>query len=332
MRQLNFNPIQSLILFLFLSFNSTISAQNKKELEDQILKLNSEVQQLNNELSNAKNKATEDQKKIDENQKKNEAYLKKVDEYRSKYEVCLEDKEKMLERQEKLVKQNEALQFKFDSLLRVKNTENTFILTNPKNMEDSMKMTLQKYWLASNVQDRFECVNQSKTTLEKMKNNYATGLRPQEIKPTEISFGNRIGEYTEVFWKDRKYYVSKVNGNYLIDWEASIGYNKPTLTMYKSDPSIKSAEFRVKAILGDYYNYNYNNKESQYICVQCSDNNEAIYGYVARNSSIGKKLLEILSDGNEHTLILQLMPDRSEDKSGELNVVTKLISETWLKN
>ena len=86
-------------LFLMISIN----AQSKKELEDQIIKLNTDVELLKVELTSVKNKNQEYSDKLAD-------YSGKLEECRSKYELCTEDKLKMMERQNSYISQNQKLQ------------------------------------------------------------------------------------------------------------------------------------------------------------------------------------------------------------------------------
>ena len=298
-----------------------VSLENT-ELKNQILKLNADIQQLNIDLTSSKNTSQE------YNQKKEE-YSAKLDECRTKYELCVEDKEKMMERQNTLMTQNQELVLKIDSLKFLSTQISTVMITNPKNAQDSIRMTLQQYKLTASITERIQMVDQKNSTISRMKIYYSSGIEPKEIKSNEIGFGNELGEYTEVFCDNSRYYVKKVNGKYLIDWEASCGYNDVSLAEYKVKKS-PSVEVRVTARIENQNYYNYYGKESQYICFYLRDDTPGVYGYVLRNSAAGKKMYELLSDGEAHEIIVQLTPDRSEDESGDTNVITKLISESWL--
>lgn len=314
--------ILSLFTFIFLSLN--LIAQSKNELESQILKLNTDIQSLKTELSTSQTKALELTKKIEE-------YSTKLDESRSKYESCTEDKVNMMERQNKLIAQNQQLQLQVDSLISLHAQVNSGTITNPKNAQDSIRMIIQQYRLRASISERIQFVDQNSLTLNRMKSYYANGISSKEIKANEIGFGNQVGEYTEVFCDDAKYYVKKVNGNYLIHWEASVGFNDVSLAAYMSNRSSSPVELKVTAQLGEAYSYNYRDKEAQYLCVEMRDLNNFVYGYVLRSSALGKKLIELLADGNKHRIIVQITSDRSDDESGYTNTINKLISESWLE-
>jgi hypothetical protein len=313
------------ILFFFLLITITIGAQNKKELEDQLLKLNTDIETLKTELGAAKIQLQQFSDKANE-------YSIKLEDCRTKYEACTDDKLKMMTRQNELIAQNQKLQLQIDSLKAAAQVVSSGLITNPQNKEDSIRMTIQKYLLTASVAERMQYVISNDKTANRMQSYYSQGMKPKEIKSSEITFGNQVGEYFVVFSNNSKYYVKTVGGKYLINWESSVGFNDVNLTAYKASRG-SSVEVKVRAKLSDYYNYNYRDKEAQYISVSIVDNiGGYVHGYVSRNSTLGKNLMNILSDGMEHQIIIQITADRSDDTSGELNIITKLVSESWLKD
>jgi len=60
--------------------------------------------------------------------------------------------------------------------------------------------------------------------------------------------------------------------------------------------------------------------------------NGIVWAYVSRNSALGKTMLTLLADGKGHRIIVQIAADRSEDESGSICILTKLVSDNWLKN
>ncbi len=313
------------ILFFFLLITITIGAQNKKELEDQILKLNTDIETLKTELGAAKIQLQQFSDKANE-------YSVKLEDCRTKYEACTDDKLKMMTRQNELIAQNQKLQLQIDSLKAAAQVVSSGLITNPQNKEDSIRMTIQKYLLTASVAERTQYVISNDKTTNRMQSYYSQGMKPREIKSSEITFGNHVGEYFVVFSDVSKYYVKNVGGKYLINWESSVGFNDVNLKAYQAS-RVSSIEVKVEASLGNYYNYNYADKEAQYISVNLEDPIAGyVTGYVSRNSTLGKNLMNILSDGREHQIIVQIAADRSEDESGGMNVITKLVSESWLKD
>ena len=317
--------MKSISLFAALFLTICVNAQSKKELEDQILKLNNDIELLKTELSTNKVKNQEISGKLNE-------FSSKLEECRTKYEGCSEDKLKMMERQNSLITQNQRFQFIIDSLKTLPKEENLFMVSNPKNKEDSMRMTIQKYLLTSSISERLKYIVIDKKTTDRMNSYYAEGIRPKEIKTTEIGFGKQVGTYFEVFANNTRYYLKNVAGTYLIQWEASVGYNDVNVITFTSN-SGPLTELKVVATLSNYYNYEYNNKQSQYLAVLLEDPiSGAINGYVSRNSPLGKTMTSLLADGQAHRIILQITTDRNMDTIGDSCTITKLVSESWLGN
>jgi hypothetical protein len=317
--------MKSISLFIALFLTICVNAQSKKELEDQILKLNNDIELLKTELSSNKVKNQEISGKLNE-------LTSKLEECRTKYEVCSEDKLKMMERQNSLITQNQRFQFIIDSLKTLPKEENLFMVSNPKNKEDSMRMTIQKYLLTSSISERLKYIVMDKKTSDRMNSYYAEGIRPKEIKTTEIGFGKQVGVHFEVFANNSRYYLKNVAGTYMINWEASVGYNDVNLTTFESNGR-PLTEVKVVATLRNYYNYKYEDKESQYLSILLEDPiSGAISGYVSRNSPLGKTMTSLLSDGQGHRITIQIAMDQNMDANGDSCTITKLVSESWLGN
>lgn len=317
--------MKSISLFLALFLTICVNAQSKKELEDQILKLNNDIELLKSELSSNKAKNQEISGELNE-------FSSKLEECRTKYEGCSEDKLKMMERQNSLITQNQRFQFIIDSLKTLPKEENLFMVSNPKSKEDSMRMTIQKYLLTSSITERLKYIVMDKKTIDRMNSYYAQGIRPKEIKTTEIGFGKQVGAYFEVFANNTRYYLKNVAGTYMVHWEASVGYNDVNLTTFESNGG-PLTEVKVVATLSNYYNYEYNNMESQYLSVLLEDPiSGTLYGYVSRNSPLGKTMTSLLADGQAHRIIIQITTNSSMDTDGDTCTISKLVSESWLVN
>jgi hypothetical protein len=53
--------------------------------------------------------------------------------------------------------------------------------------------------------------------------------------------------------------------------------------------------------------------------------------YISKSSAEGKKLYEILKDGKTHALILELKIDDTEDNSGNISIITRVVKDGWSK-
>ena len=122
----------------------------------------------------------------------------------------------------------------------------------------------------------------------------------------------------------------KHNEYNLIDWILEDEYKKTTAyhnaLNAKSEPLVKSnispalfiADTRALPIvidaeikLQDYYNYDFENcKESHWsIYIRC-DSCDSFSGYIPKTSSDGKKMLELVKDGNYHKVLIKISHPR----------------------
>lgn len=301
-------------------------AQSKSDLKEQVVQLEADNQKLQEALDVSQSSLLECRNKLEE--------------VRAKYAISSEEKLTMLERQNSLVNQIQRLQSSFDSLLAHQQRNVADIQSTPENYEDSIRETIKNYLRTSTADERIKYVMIDSKTSSRLRSYYSNGATNVEVENDAILILDKLGEYHTVSVRVKgrfgtsilNYFVKKQKGKYVINWEASAGYNDVTLTAYKSGRS-SSIEVRVVAKLDDYYNYNYVGKESQYLSVSLRDPISGnVAGYVLRNSTLGKALASLLSDGREHNIIVKLAADRSQDSSGDINIITGLVSENWLRD
>jgi len=301
-------------------------AQSKSDLKEQVVQLEANNQKLQEALDVSQSSLLECRNKLEE--------------VRAKYAISSEEKLTMLERQNSLVNQIQRLQSSFDSLLAHQQRNVADIQSTPENYEDSIRETIKNYLRTSTADERIKYVMIDSKTSSRLRSYYSNGATNVEVENDAILILDKLGEYHTVSVRVKgrfgtsilNYFVKKQEGKYVINWEASAGYNDVTLTAYKSGRS-SSIEVRVVAKLDDYYNYNYVGKESQYLSVSLRDPISGnVAGYVLRNSTLGKALASLLSDGREHNIIVKLAADRSQDSSGDINIITGLVSENWLRD
>jgi len=301
-------------------------AQSKSDLKEQVVQLEADNQKLQEALDVSQSSLLECRNKLEE--------------VRAKYAISSEEKLTMLERQNSLVNQIQRLQSSFDSLLAHQQRNVADIQSTPENYEDSIRETIKNYLRTSTADERIKYVMIDSKTSSRLRSYYSNGATNVEVENDAILILDKLGEYHTVSVRVKgrfgtsilNYFVKKQEGKYVINWEASAGYNDVTLTAYKSGRS-SSIEVRVVAKLDDYYNYNYVGKESQYLSVSLRDPISGnVAGYVLRNSTLGKAFASLLSDGREHNIIVKLAADRSQDSSGDINIITGLVSENWLRD
>jgi hypothetical protein len=121
-------------------------------------------------------------------------------------------------------------------------------------------------------------------------------------------------------------YVRIKDRSVLIEWEASVGlWSIPPKTVIAVGP-MEPIIARTKAQLSDYYNYEFGESQNR-AAFQSISLDSCIHGYVRRGTETYRDLMDILSDGNEHHVTLQL---RKVIESSRLLIIDELLSPTWL--
>ena len=123
------------------------------------------------------------------------------------------------------------------------------------------------------------------------------------------------------------YYLRIHDRSIQIEWEASVGLWSLPVRTYLAMPPTEPVIARVTATLGDYYNFDFKDKESEYQNVELQASEFSLDGYVRRETQVYKDLLEILSDGNSHTITVEI---RHVSSQKNLPEITRLLSRTWL--
>ena len=125
--------------------------------------------------------------------------------------------------------------------------------------------------------------------------------------------------------------MKRTPDGYRIDWEASLQDNPMTLEAYMAQRPLTPMTFRVAAKLATYYNYEFSNAQPGYFSIHLNsiDLIPALYGYVERRSKSGKRMYEILKDGETHHLTVntRFLTYRS---SSNTVLIDTLISESWI--
>jgi hypothetical protein len=168
-----------------------------------------------------------------------------------------------------------------------------------------------------------------------MKDYYTDKYKSATIIKDEISLqgsGYLTNQVFKVNVNNQIFYCKKTSDGFKIDWEATTQYNPVSLKSFKANLSSQSTEFRVIASLGTYYNYNYDDKQSTHWNIGIDTKDDNISGcYVNKSSIEGKKIYDILKDGKQHHLIIELKIDATDDKSGNNAIITKVVKEGWSK-
>ncbi len=304
-----------LMIFLLFIVNSTF-AQSKKETEQKILLLEEKAKNLDSEIINIKT-----------NLINTVTTLGLVSKSNTDLEKQVKDQNILIE---KLIKQNDSLLIVFKV-----NKEADFVIT-PKNEEDSIIFLIQSYYACKKWEDRLAYVLKPESVKPYMKQYYSDNYKSSIIKKDIISIQGAGYQTNESFKVVRDgsiiIYCKKTNDGFKIDWEASYGYNPISMKTYKANLSTVPSEFRVKASIGTNYFDNYRDAQITHWNIMTYDEDgNVIYCYITKSFLDGKKIYEILKDGESHDLILELKIDATEDNSGGIGIITKFVKEGWSK-
>ncbi|MCB1949279.1 MAG: CHAT domain-containing protein [Burkholderiales bacterium] len=128
--------------------------------------------------------------------------------------------------------------------------------------------------------------------------------------------------------ESRFVYVRIRERSVLVEWEASVGlWSIPTKT-YLALGSSESVVARVEAELDTYYNYDFSEQEHRFQSVSLDTaDGLRLHGYVERQTEVYNKLMNILSDGNEHRITIKII---QVIKQTDMPLITEVLSRTWI--
>jgi hypothetical protein len=303
------------LLILSLLIVNTSFSQSKKETEMKIIELEQKTLNLESEILNIKT-----------NLLNTTTTLALVSKSNLDLEKLVNEQTVLLK---KLTKQNDSLL----NLFRAK--EDIDFVSIPKNEEDSIIFLIQSYYGSKKWEDRLAYVLQPEIEKSKMSEYYTDNYKSGKIKKDQISIlgsGYKTNQIFKVKMGSQIVYCKKTNDGFKIDWEATIGYNQVSMITFKANLSSQPTEFRVYATIDTYYNYNYSNAQNTHWNININAEEGNIPGgYINKSSVEGKKIYDILKDGKQHQLIVELKIDATDDKSGSNAIITKVIKEGWSK-
>jgi hypothetical protein len=124
------------------------------------------------------------------------------------------------------------------------------------------------------------------------------------------------------------HYVRVRGRDLKIDWEASAGYWSMPPRTYRALGTSDPITVRVEAKLGTYYHGDFSEKAQQFQSVDLkSASHDSLIGYVNRHSPQGEELIELLSDGNKHEVVLSV---GNVNDDTEHVVIYEVLSHSWL--
>lgn len=207
---------------------------------------------------------------------------------------------------------------------------------------DSPEKVVEKYLKCSVWEERLDYVRNSETIKPLMEEHYkGVDFNPLRgrLKYEKYENGNIVQILTTVDGSNAIYFLIKENDEYKIDWEASMFKCDMSWAEFKATKPKKPQKFRVVAYLDDYYNYEFENSD-KYWSISLSElttdsitltRSLLLNGYIAKDSQVGEELFELLKDGGEKAIILELQYPSNNDNSSNCVLITDLISDTIIE-
>lgn len=171
-----------------------------------------------------------------------------------------------------------------------------------KDWQERLKYVLEPDRVKPVMEKRYG--NLQYTPPEKYKVNTPKQINDQWVAvEAAISGKNAFGQPDSFPWI---YYLQKTDRGYKIDWESSNGYNSISTTAFKAQRPKEPMKIRVLGTLSDNYSpVGRDVAETHWsFGLKDSDENFVAYGYISKDLEDGKKLYELLKDGETHRLIL----------------------------
>lgn len=222
------------------------------------------------------------------------------------------------------------------------------------------EQVVESYLKAKDWQERLKYVLDADKVKAAMEKRYSKYEPPEKYKvhPLKQIKDQWVGVDAVIWGKNAlggevsdtyHYYLQKTNNGYKIDWESSVGLNSMTAAAFKAQRPKEPVKFRLLGKLSDYYSPVGNDVAETHWSVGLTggDKEFIAYGYITKNSEDGKKLYEILKDGETHRLILTVRyPTDFEIEelknygsrggirffsgTGDATLIEKLVCEGWL--
>jgi hypothetical protein len=204
------------------------------------------------------------------------------------------------------------------------------------NFNKSDALTLIKNFLSSDESKAKDLIYQNNLAMYRSKNLLSSNPRSQ-ISYKNISINQLVNykknvvivDFTLTYTNNKeesvRWYLRKSNQIWQIDMPSSLGLNETPIRILKTNGETISKDIipimRVEAKLDDFFLGKFISHKTTHFCLCLIDNNRDImYGYVGRDSDIGKELFEFLKDGSSHQITLSLQPV-VEDIYNQANIV-----------
>ena len=117
---------------------------------------------------------------------------------------------------------------------------------------------------------------------------------------------------------------------FLVDWEASVGYNEVRLSRLLQDRSPDPVQLRVLIAQANYYNFDFEDEQRfQSYALKVEDDSEPrCFAFVERASATGEQLSELFQQNSNRTIAATLMVrfPHGKDAVGE---ITRILAPHW---
>mgnify|MGYP003735964275 FL=1 len=300
------------IVIISLLIANTAFTQSKKEISQQLLESQEKCKKLEGEISDLKLNLSNTTTTLNQISTTNADLLKQLAEQKQQLE--------------KLNKKNDSLLIELN--LKKKSEE---LSSAPKTEEDSIVSIIQSYFACKKWEDRGNYVLNKEAVKPYMKQRYEGNFKTVSILKDDVSIqgsGFKNGDIFKVLVKDMILYLKKIDSYFKIDWMATTGTNETTYAEFQNIGLNQPKEFRVLASID--YDGSSDFPQSTYYNVYFRNIGDGIFGVIPKTSPEGKKIFNLLKDGKQHQLILELVLT-SKNKS-EFNVtINKVIKDGWSK-
>jgi hypothetical protein len=163
-----------------------------------------------------------------------------------------------------------------------------------------------------------------------MEKHYAGQMHRLVPKVSVISMKQIADEHwvVDVDVSNNLLYMRIKNRSVSVEWEASVGLWSVPVKTYLALGSREPLLARVKAELHTYYNFEFANQQHRFQSVRLrAMSGPTLHGYVERDSKVYGELIEILSDGNEHAITLEIA--QATDQT-DMPLIKRVLSQTWI--
>jgi hypothetical protein len=125
-------------------------------------------------------------------------------------------------------------------------------------------------------------------------------------------------------------YLVKTKDGLKIDWAASNGYNPISFTSLAAG-NTSPLTLRVIAEQSTFFKYQYAKAEGTHHSIELEqrvgERTEKLHGYVAKDSTVGKRLFDIMNDGQKHKLVITVQRSGVEPSVVD---ISELVSDSWV--